>query len=180
MPVGVFLDARNESKKELEGCYLYFDEVEYRWIRSGKAAGRGSNFSIRDDQHAKAAKDPNNNGSEFYRKYPDDSLTNFNSSGKGSHLKQYCGLAFERGNTMQLTSKDGVFIWDDVMMKELEKIKGNDSIENVQLNMLAYLFEFVYDLCISSDGVSESAGFERIAHMYQVHLKRRFSHGYIK
>ena len=55
----------------LEGCYLYFDEIEYRWIRSGKAAGRGSNFGIRDDQHAKAAKDPNNNGSEFYRRYPD-------------------------------------------------------------------------------------------------------------
>ena len=168
MSVGVFLDARNESKKELEGCYLYFDEIEYRWIRSGKAAGRGSNFGIRDDQHAKAAKDPNNNGSEFYRKYPDDSLADFNSSGKRSHLQQYCGLAFERGNTSQLTSKDGVFIWDDVTMKELEKIKGNDSIENVQLNMLAYLFEFVYDLCIGSDGVSESAGFERIAHTYQV------------
>ena len=61
-----------------------------------------------------------------------------------------------------------VAIWDDVTMEELEKIKGNDSIENVLLNMLAYLFEFVYDLCIGSDGVSESTGFEQIAHTYQV------------
>ena len=139
-----------------------------RQIRSGKAASRGSNVGIRDYQHAKAAKDPNNNGSEFYRKYPDNSLADFNSSGKRSHLKQYCGLAFKRGNTTQLKSKDGVFIWDDVTMKKLEKIKGNHSIEIIKLNMLAcYLFEFVYDLCISSDGVSESAGFERIAHTYQ-------------
>ena len=130
MSVGVFLDAHNESKKELEGCYLYFDEIEYCWIRSGKVAGRDSNFGIRGDQHAKAAKDPNNSGSKFYRKYPDDSLADFNSSAKRSHLKQYCGLAFKRGNTLQLTSKDGLFIWDDVTMKELEKIKGNDSIEN--------------------------------------------------
>jgi hypothetical protein len=164
---GIFLDARDESKKELEGCYLYYDEIDSKWIRSGKAAGRGSNFGIRDEQHAKAAKDPGNNQRELYLRYPDDSLTNVTSSGKRSHLRQYCGLAFKRTFTLQLISKDSIFIWDDSTLQELQKIKGEDSIENIQLNMLAYLFEFVYDLCIGREGVSEYAGFERIAHTYK-------------
>ena len=53
-------------------------------------------------------------------------------------------------------------------MEDLEKISRNESIEKVQLNMLAYLFEFMYDLCIGSNEVSESAGFKQITHTYQV------------
>ena len=47
---GVFISARTDLTKVLEGNYLYFDTAKSQWIRSGKACGSNSNFGLRDKQ----------------------------------------------------------------------------------------------------------------------------------
>ena len=52
-------------------------------------------------------------------------------------------------------------------MAQLKKLAVNGKrIEEVQLVMAAYLFEFSSALCIGGNNVSQSAGFESIAHTY--------------
>jgi len=76
------------------------------------------------------------------------------------------------GNTTYKLTKvenNKILRWDSVTMDELKKNsqKGSKTINDWQLDMCAYLFEFVSGLCLSEmHNVSESLGFESIAHTY--------------
>ena len=56
-----------DDRPSSEGAYLYLDRVRQVFVRSGKVAGRG--FSVRNDEHRKAAKE-SRPSSTFYRLYP--------------------------------------------------------------------------------------------------------------
>ena len=170
---GVFLDARSEQTRVLEGNYLYYDTLSSEWIRSGKVSGMNTDFGTRDSQHEKDSKNPEHSSIRFHKLYPDKKVDTKIQKGKFNHLKQYCGLSFMRdGNTTyELTKVENnkILRWDSVTMDELKKRsqKGSKSINDWQLDMCAYLFEFVSGLCLSElHNVSESLGFESIAHTY--------------
>ena len=55
---GIFCDAREEAHQSLDGNYLYYDVVNYKWIRSGKACGTNACFGNRDNQHQKCSLEP--------------------------------------------------------------------------------------------------------------------------
>jgi len=165
---GTFLSARDDSKKNLEGRYLYYDVLNGHWIRSGKVSGDNTNFGERDKQHDKCAMDPAANSSDFYLRYPDVSVKSRVKKGNFQNLKQNCGLSFQRGQTNALTSLDnGILEWDTHPMDCMNSARKDESIENYQLTMASYLKEFASDLCLSdTHNVSGYPGFQMVAHTY--------------
>ena len=69
-------------------------------------------------------------------------------------------------SSLTKTIKDGgIYSFDDVDKKNIAKVKFRNSttIEQKQIEMIAYLLELVYDLCICmTDNVSVSPGFKPI------------------
>lgn len=61
----------DSSYAHLQGCYLYYHESKFKWVRSGKVCGQ-STFIKRHDQHVSNSKaasvDPRS--SYFYQQYP--------------------------------------------------------------------------------------------------------------
>ena len=114
-------------------------------------------------------KKPSGSALMFHKKYADKNIRTDVKEGNFQDLKQYCGLAFDRDECNGLTFNDSNSIlgWDDDTMAQLKKLAVNGKrIEEVQLVMAAYLFEFSSALCIGGNNVSQSAGFESIAHTY--------------
>ena len=183
---GTFIDARKPSGKKMEGCYLYFDVNTGEWIRSGKAIG--SNFETRDSEHKKGATSKSRSKTNFYRTYParDGGGTIANESGRKGYfesLHQYVGIGIDKNcKESQCLTKDmedgGVFCFDRDTLTWIDKLnyrKDNNrvSIKDKQKDMLGYLWELAYDLCIApSNNVSESPGFE---HPLGVHAGPRTS-----
>ena len=160
----IFYNARDEAFKNLEGCYLYYDNENGKWIRSGKAGGDGSsNFGKRDEEHAKSAKKATT--SLFYMAYPDQYATSNLARGSWQDLAQYCGLAFDGQDAADIIDvENGLLEWDRVTMEWVDKTsKDKRKKEDTQLMMVAYLIELAYELCIGEyDNVSESGGFEAL------------------
>ena len=51
--------------------------------------------------------------------------------------------------------------FEDDLEEWQRSIRGND-LKEVKLELVSYLFEFCYDLCLSSqDNISQSLGFEK-------------------
>ena len=157
----------SEDLRLFEGCYLFYDRVKDKWIRSGKSAGTGaqSNFGQRGVQHLRNSKSLEQMKSHaLYRLYPDRDTPNLGApDGFFDHLDTYCAMAFDRASDLSpLCSKnkiDSLFVWSDRTMKEL-KAKGG-CLRDHQLVAVAYLWELVYELLLSSSNdVSESPGFE--------------------
>ena len=154
----------------LEGCYLYREasDDESRWIRSGKSSGLNCNLGSRHKQHQKASLLKEDKPSKFYLSYPCKS-TNFQGSmrrGWFQDVSQYVGMAFDRHDTQAVhvlcDEEHGIFEWQSHIYACLQQCpwQQQDMI-NKQLNMVAYLVELFYDLCLSpQDNVSESPGFE--------------------
>ena len=167
---GLFCDAREEANKSLEGNYLYYNVAYYKWIRSGKACGTNTCFGNRDNQHQKCSLEPSKRTETFYKKYPDNSVETLIQLGKFQQLEQKCGLAFRRGDVAEIVTTTGFIIldWDPDVMEMLQKrVNAQRSLEEVQLDMASYQFEFVYQLCIGeANNVSESPCFEALAHTY--------------
>ena len=92
-----------EDAKDLEGCYLYWDTIGKKFIRSGKVTGgkkgtqKGRTFEVRNKEHEKGAKLKTfqDRQSQFYTKYPssENSTGNLNILGHFENLTQYCGFA---------------------------------------------------------------------------------------
>ena len=60
--------------------------------------------------------------------------------------------------------KDGFFVWDDVLLNSLRKDQNmnRNEIQMAKFDLVSYLFELVYDLCLGKqDNVSSSPGFEK-------------------
>ena len=171
-----FAPCEKQPFSDLEGCYLYYDQIHHKWIRSGKAVGsRSSNprrtFGCRHQEHKKAAgeKGNMNQKSNFYSCYPDKSLTESNSRRKGyfNNLSQYCGIGFQRdGDTSGITEIEenkGIFTWSNDVIERVNKLNLSycKDLEEKQLVMVDFLLELGYDLMINrNDNVSESPGFE--------------------
>ena len=140
---GIFISARNDVTKVLEGNYLYFDTAKSEWVRSGKACGLNSNFGIREKQHIDFSKDPSKSTMQFYQAYPDEGTDQKFLLQRGffQFLEQYCGLSFERGKHHALlsTSEGGILQWDEATLSHL-KATMKRGLEDSQLDMVSYLF----------------------------------------
>ena len=95
-------------------------------------------------------------------------------------LTQYCGIGFQSSNCDEIVGRkeEGlpsnitgldtvsieygcIFDWDEYTLSCLQSTNREKNIVEMQLNMVGYLIELVYDLMISPlSNVSESPGFE--------------------
>jgi hypothetical protein len=162
-------DSFTAAAKKTEGCYLYFDQEEAVWIRSGKVCGR--TFAERHKEHKKSSelKCEMSRQSRFYTHYPSKTATAApvrSRRGFFDDLTVYCGLAFSRGSpSLHFLQDDenGIFRWDKDCLSSLLKVKipGTVTLNDKKLHMVAYLCELGYDLMIAPDAnISKSPGFE--------------------
>lgn len=165
---GNFMIATTGRYESCIGNYLYFDSVKMMWIRSGKVSGRNTNFKKRHEEHQRLSKNPKGTTMGFYSAGSAKKLGHFH------FLCQYCGLAFSRDGCEELIEVGGnnsVLDWDEFTLAQLNKrVESRDecNLKDLQINMVAYLFELMSALCIGvSANVSESPGFENIAHTYR-------------
>merc|ERR1712194_474902 len=91
----------NEDLAKLEGCYLYFDKEEYKWIRSVKTSGDGNDacFEGRGKKHKSNSRSKDQmRMHRLYRAYP---AKGFNNRGAAegtlfNNLVMYCGMAYDK------------------------------------------------------------------------------------
>jgi hypothetical protein len=164
-----FMNARVEEIGSLQGCYLYYDNESGKWVRSGKTGGANGSHKNRNEEHKKNSKKRSNT---FYQWFPDENITSSEGArGTWQGLHQYCGLSFDRLHTETITSvvdDEGVFHWDESTRNWIETIKKTRTTKEVQREMVAYLFELIYDLCIApDDNASEYPGFESLTGTYK-------------
>jgi len=178
----------HQSVKDLEGTYLYYDTVGDQWIRSGKVTGgkkgtltESRTFERRHTEHLKSAGLPDDKAMEsrFYMTYPSTSARHTSATARGSFDKLNCHTAFSfnrsKSEDVTLLTKDyddgGLIRWNTSVLNQIRTRKSpplNDrEVVLAQLQLVAYLFELGYDLCLeSSSNVSRSPGFESYTHQY--------------
>ena len=164
----------------LEGCYAVYDPIESVWIRSGKAVGSASSspragllnrWEGKSGHRATAGKITADETNKFALCYPTRSNPiNLPSTRRGyfDDLELYVGLGFNRDSeTAGLTSTDAdggnIFFWSKEVLELLDKSKEGSctTLKEKQLVMVGYLFELLYDLCLSPLwNVSQNPGFE--------------------
>ena len=70
-----------------------------------------------------------------------------------------------------MEGNNAVLGWDEFTLAQLKKLvekRDGCNLKDLQMDMVAYLFELISALCIGvSANVSESPGFENIAHTYR-------------
>ena len=152
-----------------EGAYLYFDINRGVFIRSGKVVRRG--FKSRHDEHLAASKEEKSS-SHFYFMYPSKEgkrKEKRNKLGCFEHLTQIIGAGFDPASEpamhvgknykeggLLIMSKDDQQRIKSCLKKELKAVQKFQEV-------IAYLFEFGYDLALSPENnVSRSPGFESI------------------
>ena len=152
-----------------EGAYLYFDVNRGVFIRSGKVVRRG--FQSRHEEHLAASKDEKSS-SHFYFMYPSKEgkrKEKRNKLGCFEHLTQIIGAGFDPASEpamhvgknykeggLLIMSKDDQQRIKSCLKKELKAVQKFQEV-------IAYLFEFGYDLALSPENnVSRSPGFESI------------------
>jgi hypothetical protein len=163
-----FLKATNREA-HMEGCYLHFDSNNNEWIRSGKAVG--STFGQRNVQHKLASRltSASSENSKFYHSYPFSTAAIVDKrvkKGSFENLQQHVGVGFDKlrkGKLLVDVEQGGIFCLDNETNKKIDAInfRGNLRLQTKQLNMLGYLWELAYDLCIApASNVSGNPGFE--------------------
>ncbi len=150
----------------LQGCYLYFDWIKYRWIRSGKTSGDGTKacFRERGDAHKKNAKSVDEmKAHRFYAVYP---ARDVETIGVRKGYFDDLSMSFDpRAPDVSNLCSNGeigsLFVWSEEVMREL-KSKGGE-LQKIQLDAISYLWELCYDLLLAeSHNVSVSPGFESL------------------
>ena len=161
-PMGAQLD-------NLEGCYLHYDRVKMKWIRSGKASGAGVDacFKGRQKTHERNARSVKQmREHRFYQEYPARGVPNIGGTGGYfENLERYCGMAFDKdGGIKQICMESGegsLFVWRKECVDVLKQRDG--SLQESQLLAISYLWELCYDLLLAKhDNVSASPGFEAL------------------
>jgi hypothetical protein len=173
---GTFI--RGEIVKDLEGCYLYWDNTGKFFIRSGKVTGgkkgthKGRTFEVRHKEHKKGSTLTTfqHRQSQFYSKYPScaNNKANLNILGHFENLTQYCAFPIDRSKQnliKKICNPNGQFLeWPTNVLQIISKdgqVKGNEFVD-IQLDLVSYLFELCYDLCLSRhNNISQSPGFEK-------------------
>lgn len=170
---GAFQNVSSDDSKT-QGCYLHYDNVNTRWIRSGKVVDRDGNkgYTARNSEHGKCAllQHADDRNSRFYRSYPSKRSTNhpdFARHGYWEYLLQYAGLGFKRTDpdTSALLgrTKAGLFEFSEAEVAHISAVNfpGQLTLEQKILHVLGYMFELFYDLCLSpQDNVSMNPGCE--------------------
>jgi len=150
----------------LQGCYLYFDWIKYRWIRSGKTSGDGNKacFRERGDTHKKNAKSVDEmKAHRFYALYPARDVETIGV--RKGYFDDLSMLFDPRAPDVSNLCSNGeigsLFVWSEEVMREL-KSKGGE-LQKIQLDAISYLWELCYDLLLAeSHNVSASPGFESL------------------
>ena len=154
---------------DLEGCYLHYDNILHRWVRSGLAVGsdglprRSMNYA--QSQHIQRSRTKGSN-KRFELYYPDRTLDNNSSIRRGwfQNLEQYCAVGFDRSLDVAsfCLESEGIFWWSEASLEEIKSLKYYDctSLREKQLVMIGYCLELGYDLMINSnDNVARVTGF---------------------
>ena len=165
------LCSNNEST--LFGCYLFFDENNNIWIRSGKATGVGGIVGRLAEHKSRAKSNWNEDESRFYHVYP--SVVSSRSENRGTSMEgnfkdlvAMIAVGFDGSDDglATLFSKDyhndGIFFYtqDELASVRRTNFRGKDSNKKF-MEMIAYLFELGYDLALARlHNVSDSPGFE--------------------
>ncbi len=152
-----------------EGAYLYFDGNRGVFVRSGKVVRQG--FKEQGKEHLACAKEEKSL-SHFYFLYPlmyGKSRDKRDKLGCFEHLTQVIAAGFDPSSEpAKILDKNhtsgGLLIMnseDQCCIKSSLK-KDSTSVQKHQ-EIIAYLFEFGYDLAISPEkNVSRSPGFETV------------------
>ena len=152
-----------------EGAYLYFDVNRGVFIRSGKVVRHG--FQSRHEEHLAASKDEKSS-SHFYFMYPSKEgkrKEKRDKLGCFEHLTQIIGAGFDPASEPAMQAiknynQGGLLVMskDDERRIKLCLKKELTAVQKFQ-EVIAYLFEFGYDLALSPENnVSHSPGFESI------------------
>jgi hypothetical protein len=150
-----------EPGEQIEGAYLFYDRENGIFVRSGKASP--TYIHDRGEQHRASAQ---TSVKGFYGKYPDASNPNIRDGlrrGYFSNLQLLYAIGFKRSNVKHLISSSkedgGVFDWDDATLSCIRRSRIDATEDGKRTQMIAYLFELVYDLMIApDDNVSVNAG----------------------
>ena len=144
-------------------------------VRTGKVVSGvcpgARNFGVRGEEQAKDAMlDKKSTHSLFHLTYPSKGASFGPTSKKGNFedLAQYVGIAWDPKdenaiNAICDTSENGIFVWPKEHLDHLKADRWNGmTMTQKQLNMVGYLIEIFYDLCLApGDNVSMNPGFER-------------------
>jgi len=113
----------------------------------------------------------------FYRRYPAAGVKNLgNPKGHFEQLGVYCGMAFDKKEAAStslcsINDDDGLFVWSERTIGELKKRNG--TLQKLQLDAVAYLWEICYDMLIATEhNVSESPGYEGLGLRKNTHARR--------
>mmetsp|Transcript_9859 Transcript_9859/g.17267 ORF Transcript_9859/g.17267 Transcript_9859/m.17267 type:complete len:268 (+) Transcript_9859:1034-1837(+) len=167
LPMNELMQIISGDLASLEGCYLYYDKIKNKWVRSGKTSGEGVNacFDGRGEKHKKNAQSKDEMRKHpLYAKYPAFGVSNLGGrKGYFDNLIMYCGMAYDKkGDVSKLcstNSESSLLVWSEEAMEEIRKKGGNP--RKHQLDAVAYLWELCYDLSLAKDeNVSVSPGFE--------------------
>lgn len=158
------------DKTQLVGSYLFYCPIAARIIRSGKVYGTSANFGTRHSAHEKGARldTSESQASKFYMSYPSRTsaaVTTGIRKGYFEDLKLYVGSGFSKTFTSSLVkdvAEGGILHWDKDAMRLAAKVpRPQLSLEEKQLEMVAYFLEVVDDLMIEPRyNVSQSSSFE--------------------
>ena len=162
----------SNAQADLWGCYLFWDDVECKWIRSGKATGEGG-IRKRNTQHKKRAEaDENPDKMALYYLYPSAQSIRSKYGGEDGMFEDlipYIPVAFSGDAAASIAccfEKDycegEVFFYTTDEKEAIEKtnFRGKAGVQK-HMEMGAYLFELGYELAMSlSDNVSSSPGLE--------------------
>ena len=154
----------NEHAKTRIGAYLMTDSVRNITIRAGSTA---SSFLNRLVDHRKAALLTNSipKRSVLYSSYPSKRATIQNKSegccdarGSWNQIKTSMAVGWDKDKSEELKK---LFVWDECIMKGLERNNAKLTMQKKQERMLVYLFETVLHLCLSpSENISSNPGHE--------------------
>ena len=112
--------------------------------------------------------------SKLYREYPSKTAVGAQTKdsarrGYFENLQQFVGIGIDKNcEESRCLTKDvedgGVFCFDKDALEHMDKLNyrsGRVSLKDKQKDMLGYLWELAYDLCLAPDNnISESPGLE--------------------
>lgn len=169
-------DVNSSTEKDTCGTYLYYDSKREVFIRSGMTM---KSFIERFKQHEKKSKIQNMTDIEnlFYQSYPwstcaknvlcQNQIRGFHEVLKASYpfviptdRSKVCDFLVQ-----DYANEDGAFAWTKDVINKMEECSFNNAkdIRHKKLYMLSYMFEVMYECCLSPvHNVSGSPGFEFI------------------
>ena len=151
-----------------EGCYLFFDNNERVFIRSGKVTGGGVESRLK--QH-KSGAEAEIASLQFYDQYPSEKPARSEKRDKRGFFEDLlavfaagfdpnCDVAKSVGEDVK---DGGILFFSEHEKANITICKLDGKMTDIEKfrSILAYQFELGYDLAIASrDNVSQSPGFE--------------------